>query len=327
MPHTPPTTPKTSAHVPDDGWRLPDELWERIEPLLPPRKPHPQGCHNPRVPDRRAMDAIFFVLRTGCQWGALDATGICSHSAAHRHFQEWTQAGVFQAVWEQGLEAYEALEGIDWAWLAMDGAMTKAPLGGKKVGKNSTDRGKLGTKRSLLTDGGVPIGLAVAGANRNDFKMARETITSIRVARPEPTGTHPQGMCLDKGYDYDEVRDLLAEFGFTAHIRARGEEAQAIKRKAGYRARRWVVERMHSWMNRFRRVLIRWDKKVQNYLGFLHLACAYMTFRRCGLLGEALNPESRWAAARYREWCASQTALASGTSSRCLGGARGVPDP
>jgi putative transposase len=154
------------------------------------------------------------------------------------------------------------------------------------VGKNPTDRGKLGTKRSLLTDGGgVPVGLAVEGANRNDFKMARETIGSIPVKRPEPTADKPQGMCLDKGYDYDEVRDLLTAFGFTAHIRARGEEAKALKQDAGFKARRWVVERAHSWMNRFRRVLIRWDKKVRNYLAFLHLACAYITFRQSGLLG------------------------------------------
>ena len=154
------------------------------------------------------------------------------------------------------------------------------------MGKNPTDRGKIGTKRSLLTDGGgVPVGLAVEGANRNDFKLVRETIESIPVERPEPTADKPQGMCLDKGYDYDEVRDLLTEFGFTAHIRARGEEAKALKQDAGFKARRWVVERAHSWMNRFRRVLIRWDKKVRNYLAFLHLACAYITFRQSGLLG------------------------------------------
>jgi putative transposase len=154
------------------------------------------------------------------------------------------------------------------------------------VGKNPTDRGKIGAKRSLLTEGGgVPIGLAVEGANRNDFKMVRETIESIPVKRPAPTPAMPQGMCLDKGYDYDEVRDLLAEFGFTAHIRARGEEAKALQQDAGFRARRWVVERTHSWMNRFRRVLIRWDKKVCNYLGFLHLACAYITYKQSGLLG------------------------------------------
>ena len=116
-------------------WCIPDALWERILPLLPPRKPHPLGCHRPRVDDRKAMDAIFFVLRTGCQWNALNATGLCSSSSAHRRFQEWVEADVFVALWEQGLVAYDALQGIDWAWLAMDGAMTKAPLGGEKGGQ------------------------------------------------------------------------------------------------------------------------------------------------------------------------------------------------
>ncbi len=116
--------------VRDDGWRLPDELWARMAPLLPPRPEHPLGCHNPRVPDRSAMDAIVFVLRTGCQWNALNATGICSSSSAHRRFQEWVAAGVFEAFWRQGLLAYDELAGIGWAWLALDGAMTKAPLGG-----------------------------------------------------------------------------------------------------------------------------------------------------------------------------------------------------
>ena len=91
-------------------------------------------------------------------------------------------------------------------------------------------------------------------------------------------------MCLDKGYDYAEVRDLLTECGFTAHIHARGEEAQALKQETAFKARSCVVERTHSWMNRFRRVLLRWDKKVLNYLGFLHLACAYITYLHAGLL-------------------------------------------
>ena len=103
----------------------------------------------------------------------------------------------------------------------------------------------------------MPIGLAVAGANRNDFKRVRETIESMPVKRPAPTPATPQGMCLDNGYDYDDVRERLAEFGFTAHIRARGEEAKALQQEAGFKARRWVVERTHSWMNRFRRILIR----------------------------------------------------------------------
>ena len=123
------------------------------------------------------------------------------------------------------------------------------------------------------------------GANRNDFKMARQTIDSIPVGRPKPTKARPQGMCLDKGYDFDEVRGLLCEFGFTAHIRPRGEEAKAIKRRAGYRARRWVVERTHSWLNRYRAVLIRWCKKPENFLATLQFALALITYRATGLSG------------------------------------------
>ncbi len=126
----------------------------------------------------------------------------------------------------------------------------------------------------------MPLGLAVAGANINDFKLLRDTIASIPIDRPA-VEQQPQGVCLDKGYHYSEVYELLAEFGFTAHIRARGEEAQAIKHEAGFRARRWVVERTHSWLNRFRRILTRWEKRADTYLAMLHLACATITWRSC----------------------------------------------
>jgi len=96
----------------DDGWRLSDALWERIRVILPPPKFHPWGMHNPRVDDRSAMDAILFVLRTGCQWNALNQTGICSSSSAHRRFMEWTEAGVFEAFWREGLMAYDELVGF-----------------------------------------------------------------------------------------------------------------------------------------------------------------------------------------------------------------------
>jgi len=131
----------------------------------------------------------------------------------------------------------------------------------------------------------VPIGLAIEGAHRHDMKLVRETIESMVVDRPEPAAEQPQGMCLDKGYDYQEVRDTLCEFGFTAHIRSRGEEAKELRAEAGKRARRWVVERSHSWLNRFRRLLIRWEKKPENYIAFLHFACALIAFRAAGLFG------------------------------------------
>lgn len=113
------------------------------------------------------------------------------------------------------------------------------------------------------------------------MKLLQPTLEAMAVARPSPTAEAPQGLCLDKGYDYDEVRALVAEFGYTAHIRGRGEEAQALKREAGFKARRWVVERTHSWLNRFRRLLVRWEKRADTYLAMLHLALGIITWRTC----------------------------------------------
>jgi len=138
----------------------------------------------------------------------------------------------------------------------------------------------------LLTEAhGVPLGLAGAGATRQEMKLVKPTVQSVVVKRPRPTKKRPQGLCLDKGYDYEEVRDTWREFGFTAHLRARGEEVQVLKRRAGFTARRWVGERTHSWLTRFRRLLIRWDKQADNYLAFLHFACALIAFRAAGLFG------------------------------------------
>jgi transposase len=105
------------------------------------------------------------------------------------------------------------------------------------------------------------------------------------IDRPEPTVLNPQHLCMDKGYDYPDVRQLVQEWGYTAHIKSRGQEESDRQRVPGFRARRWVVERTHSWFNRFRRLLIRWEKKAENYLAFLHLACAIMTYRAAGVLG------------------------------------------
>jgi len=117
------------------------------------------------------------------------------------------------------------------------------------------------------------------------MKMVESTLEAILIERPEPTEEEPQNLCLDKGYDYPEVRELVEEWGYTAHICSRGEETRNKKRIPGYRARRWVVERTHSWLNRFRRLLIRWEKKVENYLAMLHFACAWITFRAAGVFG------------------------------------------
>lgn len=112
----------------DPSWRVPDELWERLRHRLPPEKPKPKGGR-PRVPDRPALDAIFYVLRTGIQWKALPRE-LGAASTVHDRFQEWREAGVFSDGWQDALTKYDDLQGLDWAWQAMDGAMTKAPLGG-----------------------------------------------------------------------------------------------------------------------------------------------------------------------------------------------------
>lgn len=113
--------------------------------------------------------------------------------------------------------------------------------------------------------------------------MVDDTLESMPIEQPVPTPEEPQNMCLDAGYDYEAVRQTLNEWGYTAHIRPRNEEANLKAHVPGYRARRWVVERTHSWMNRFRGLLIRWEKKTENYLAFVHLACAWIAFRAAGI--------------------------------------------
>jgi len=116
-----------------DQWHIPEDLWACIALLLPEHKnTHRFGGGRPRTPDRVCMEAILFVLRTGCQWKALNATRFCPGSTAHDRFQEWVAAGVFQKMWQTGLMAYGDWKGIDWAWLSMDGCLSKAPLGGGK---------------------------------------------------------------------------------------------------------------------------------------------------------------------------------------------------
>ena len=146
------------------GFRVSEELWAVLEPVLPVhRNTHRFGGGKPRTPDRQCADAIFYVLRTGCQWGALDATELAPHSTAHDRFQEWVAAGVFRELWKAGVEQFEELKGLDWHWLSMDGAMSKAPLGGEKNRTQShgsgqkrgqTERADRGPRRAARLDGG-----------------------------------------------------------------------------------------------------------------------------------------------------------------------------
>ena len=156
---------------------------------------------------------------------------------------------------------------------------------GKKTGKNPTDRGKLGVKRSVLVDGrGVPLAAAANGANVHDQKLLCETLDTIPVRRPESTTRHKQHLCLDKGYVGKPVEREAAKRGYILHVPPKDGEPVTAKHRRG-KARRWKVERTHSWINRARRLLIRWEKKVANYLGFLHLQFAIVALRTAGVLG------------------------------------------
>ena len=154
-------------------------------------------------------------------------------------------------------------------------------LGRAEGRPESHGSGEKGAKRPVLSEGaGVPIGLAHDGANRHDSKLLEATLDSIPIERPTPTPEAPQGLCLDRAYDNTDVRDLVGAYELTPHIRARGEEIADKIRTPGWRARRWVVEATHSWLNRNRGILIRWSKNDENHLALLQLASGLIAFKK-----------------------------------------------
>lgn len=268
-----------------DEFRIPDALWHRLMSLLPDYSTSAKGGR-PRANLRDVMDGIFYCLRTGCQWKAIPPE-ICPGSTCHDYFQDWVELGIFESIWALALEEYDELQGLDFQWQSVDGAITKAPLGGENTGPNPTDRAKSGTKRSLQTEAsGIPIALCVEAANVHDKHLLEPTLEYREQFGPGVPAEVDEQLCLDKGYDYPDIPELVENvYQYTGHIRSRGEEAADLRRTAGKKARRWVVERTHGWINRFRRLFTRWEKKTQNYFGLLQFACAYFTFKRAGVFG------------------------------------------
>jgi putative transposase len=160
---------------------------------------------------------------------------------------------------------------------------------GKGIGANPTDRGKMGVKQSLLVEGdGGPLSICIAAANVNDHLLLAATLDAIVVERPQPTAEQPQHLCLDKGFDNAPTRQVVEEHGYLPHIRRLGEEKKDVQGNKTHPARRWVVERSFSWLQRWRGILNRWEKKPQNYLANLKLACALLWFRRAFKAASAL---------------------------------------
>jgi len=153
--------------------------------------------------------------------------------------------------------------------------------GGNCIGRNPTDRGKQGTKRSVLTDAeGGPLSVVVAGANVVDQQMLKATLEHIVVERPEVTSERPQHLCGDKGYDNPTTRAALEGTEYTPHIKRIGQEKVDEQGSKTHPARRWVVERTFAWLSKCRAILVRYEKKAANYLGMLCLACSLLWFRR-----------------------------------------------
>ena len=151
------------------------------------------------------------------------------------------------------------------------------------TGPNPIDRGKLGTKRHMLTDqNGIPLSVVITAANVHDMKSAISVLDSIVVNRPSSKiNKEKPNLCLDKGYDFQEINDSVIKKGYLLHIQHRGEE-QSITKGGNYhiKRRRWVIERTNSWHNRFRKLLVGYEKKLENYFALVCLGCCIIIYRR-----------------------------------------------
>lgn len=260
-----------------DYFRVPRPLWRRIKKHLP-KPPQRKGPGRPRIENRAVINGIWYVLWTGCQWKAVhrDWFGVSS-SVLHERFQTWQRAGIWEQVFATLVRFYGRQRHVGWQWQAIDSKSCPAPLGGAATGRNPTDRGKRGSKIHILVDEhGAPLAIHVTGANQHDKWSADDLIFAIVVRRPSSR----QHLCADKGYDYADVHQVLHDEHYIPHIkhrRRRGEprvEECPIPGEVRYPARRWVVERTLGWLVKRRSLKIRWCKKPENWLAFLHFACA-----------------------------------------------------
>ena len=202
------------------------------------------------------------VHRLSVEGGAARVRSRKRHSHA---FSALAKGRFFCEALAGGLAEYDELEGIAWLRQSIDGAMGKAPLAKQCLGPNPTDRGKNGRKRGLLVDArGVPLSIIVSGANTHDVKLLLRTLQAVVSERPMPRKWKPQHLCADAGYKGKAAKQVVIANNYRPHIKQRKEEIADKKRKPGYKARRWVVERTHSWLNRFRKLLVGFERTEQS---------------------------------------------------------------
>lgn len=283
------TTPLTAdvASTPDNPtiWRVDDALWAILAPILASDKVRTKPGR-PRRDDRPIFDGLIWLARTGSQWAALPRE-FGPKPTVHERFREWVETGKLEQAWGALLAAYDDALGLDWSWVAADGCIVKAPFGkrgswrGGGTGRNPTDRSKPGTKRHLLTEArGIPIATVITGANRHDMKRLAALLDAVLAERPEAIVSH---LVLDRGYDYAACREVATERGDVPHIPPKASAAHPLPAPDSpdrHPARRWVVEVGHSWFNRFRRLLTRWEKRGAYDLGFVQLAAILIIYRK-----------------------------------------------
>lgn len=260
-----------------------EPIWAAFAPLIPPVVDrHPLGCHRPRIPDRVVFDKLVQVLVLGAAYDKI-ADSSCSATTIRTRRDEWIDAGIFTELEQACLDGYDRMIGLDLANLCVDGCIVKAPCGGEAAGRSPVDRGKQGTKRSLLVDGnGIPLGCVVAGANCHDSPLLAPTLEKL--ARfgfhlPDRITVH-----LDAGYDSNKTRDLLRVLGCDWRISAKGVPLQT--------GARWVIERTNAWHTRgFRKLAICTERRERVINAFIALADAIIITRR--LIAEAWT-RYRW---------------------------------
>ncbi|MGN2637877.1 IS5 family transposase [Nocardia takedensis] len=257
---------------------VPDELWELVEPLLPEFGARPQGGGVAPVDQRAVFTAVVYVLTSGCAWRMLPPSFGVSVPTAHRRFTVWTQVGVWRRLHRAVLDELGGQGLIDWSRAVVDGASVRAKKGGALTGPNPTDRGKPGSKLHVLTDrNGIPLAVAVSGANVHDSQALKPLVKAIPAVRSRrgPRRRRPGKLHADKAYDQPELRRWVRRRGIAVRIARKGiESGERLGRH------RWVVERTISWLTGYHRLAIRYDRKGTHFLGFLTLAAALTGFKK-----------------------------------------------